>query len=147
MSERGVSLFLEHLKGQAQFAYFQLGLTASAIAFAIHQTDNQALRDTPWPTGVAVALWAGSFALGCFGLGARQNALLRNAKYLFMLSDADAIQLQHHPEIAKAIKEAGQTVEEAGERSLTRFRWQLWTLFGGALFYIAGHLMDMAAVS
>jgi len=66
MSAPREELVSEHTKGQAQLVYFLLGLAASAIAFAVHETEGTALKDAPWPLGAAVALWAFSFAMGCF---------------------------------------------------------------------------------
>ncbi len=136
-------LHFEHIKGQAQFAYFQLGGAASAIAFAIHQTNGRSLQDTPWPLGVAVILWAISFALGCLGMTARQQGIATNVRFLDATQGA-------HPDVLQRV--AGQAYDEALkvtqndlDRPVKRFRWQLWTFFAGALFFIAGHVMDMAA--
>lgn len=49
-------LYFEHQKSIAQFAYFQLGIAASAIAFAMHQTADRSLDSVPWPIGLAVFL-------------------------------------------------------------------------------------------
>jgi hypothetical protein len=136
-------LHFEHIKGQAQFAYFQLGGAASAIAFAIHQTNDRSLQDTPWPLGVAVIFWAISFALGCLGMTARQQGIATNVRFLDATQGA-------HPNVLQQI--AGQAYDDALkitqndlDRPVKRFRWQLWTLFAGALFFIAGHVMDMVA--
>jgi hypothetical protein len=143
MSERATQLIFESHKSQSQFAYFQLGLAASAIAFAVHQTASASLTNTPWPIGLGVALWAISFALGCFGIDARQNALLANAKYLQLTHGIAPAQADE--ELAQLIKEMEQDVGNALDRPVARFRWQKWLLFAGALAYIAGHVMQMAA--
>jgi len=142
MSEREAQLIFEALKGQSQFAYFQLGVAASAIAFAIHETAGVSLADAPWPLGLAVALWALSFALGCFGLDARERALHQNINFLRETSNIPP-QLRT-ANIAEAIDEFRDTVGERFERTGRRFRWQKWALFAGALAYIGGHMMQMA---
>ena len=144
MSEREAQIIFEALKGQSQFAYFQLGVAASAMAFAIHETAGVSLADAPWPLGVAVALWAVSFALGCFGLDAREYALHHNASFIRETSNIPP-QLRT-ANIAQAIDEFKDTVGDRFERTRRRFRWQKWTLFAGALAYIAGHMMQMAAI-
>ena len=136
-------LYFEHLKGQAQFAYFQLGVAASAIAFAVHETDGHALSDTPWPIGAAVALWAVSFALGCFGVDARQRGMNTNLQYLEAKRDIPAALIDD--ELRTVLSKAKAITQKDLDRPRARFRWQQWTLFAGALFYIAGHIVQMAA--
>ena len=75
MADTHVDLVFEASRGQAQFAYFQLGLAASAIAFAVHETEGKSLADTPWPIGLAVGLWGMSFVAGCLGVEARHRGL------------------------------------------------------------------------
>lgn len=144
MGQRGVTLYLEHLKGQGQFAYFQLGLAASAIAFAVHQTRDASLEDTPWPIGAAVVLWALSFAFGCFGIEARQKAIRTNIQYLLALDEVPP-PYRDHPELSESIEKAKQLVDKDAQRPFVRFDLQMWLLFGGALFYIWGHLLLMNA--
>jgi hypothetical protein len=143
MSEREAQLIFETLKGQSQFAYFQLGVAASAIAFAVHETAGVSLADAPWPLGLGVGLWGFSFALGCFGLDARENALHHNINFLKEITNIPP-QLKTG-QINQAIDEFRDSVGERFERAGRRFRWQKWVLFAGALAYIAGHMMMMAA--
>lgn len=142
MSNSAVNLALEHLKSQTQFAYFQLGVAASAIAFAVHETSGHALSDTPWPIGVAVCIWGASFALGCFGVDAHQRGMRTNFRYL-QLPTPRPIDLQD-PAIVASLETAKAIVEEDVNRPGRRFRLQLWTLFGGAIAYVGGHVMQMA---
>lgn len=140
--ERVTQLILETHKGQSQFAYFQLGVAASAMAFAVHETSGISLADAPWPLGVGMVMWAISFALGCFGLEARQAGLASNAALLQALQ---AVPPQMHGAMADTIEEAKFDVGKTLARPGLRFRWQKWTLFAGALAYIAGHVMQMEA--
>lgn len=138
-------LYFEHIKGQAQFAYFQLGVAASAIAFAVHETKDQALSDTPWPIWLGTALWAVSFAVGCIGMQARQSGIVANMRYLELTRGVVPERLD--PALQRAFAEAKDTTQADLDRPVTRFRWQQWTLFAGALAYIAGHVMHMAEVA
>lgn len=142
MSDNATQLIFELHKGQSQFAYFQLGVAASAIAFAIHETVGMSLADAPWPLGLAVALWALSFALGCFGIDARQDGIHSNASFLQLTQGLPA-QLAN-PELAKVVEEIKADVKKDLRRPITRFRWQKWALFAGAIAYIGGHVMQMA---
>ena len=123
MNDAHTALRLEQLRSQTQFACLQLALAAGAIAFALHETEGRSLHDTPWPIGAAVLCWVGSFALGCLGVTSRQRALG---------AEAEAV--------APAFVSQRQL-----SRPPRRFRWQLLTLSAGALFYLAGHVMHMAA--
>jgi hypothetical protein len=144
MSENAKQLILEVHKGQSQFAYFQLGLAASAIAFAVHQTTGDSLAETPWPIGLAVFLWAASFALGCFGIGARQRGLLSNAQ--FLLSTRGIPEEPANADLAAAVNDVKAEVVKDLKRPATLFKWQMWALFAGALAYVGGHVMQMSAV-
>ena len=144
MSDNANQLIFEHHKGQSQFAYFQLGVAASAIAFAIHETTRLSLADAPWPLAVAVALWAISFALGCFGIDARQDGIWANALFLQVFGDVPAQPLNSPG--AKVVNDAKETVKKDLKKPVTLFRWQKWALFAGALFYIGGHVMQMATI-
>ena len=144
MSNNASQLIFEHHKGQAQFAYFQLGVAASAIAFAIHRTAGLSLLDAPWPLGAAVTLWAFSFALGCFGIEARQDGIHSNAVFLQVFGNIPA---QHgNPTFGKVLADAERDVKKELNKPVRLFRWQKWALFAGALFYIGGHIMQMAAI-
>jgi len=142
MAGSETDLYFEHLKGQAQFAYFQLGVAASATAFAVHETAESSLQETPWPIGAAVALWALSFGVGCFGMTARQRGMQTNLQYL--AAKRGIPPAVDDPELAKVIADAKRITQNDLDRPMIRFRWQLYTLFGGALFYIGGHIMQMA---
>ena len=135
-------LYFEHLKGQTQFAYFQLGVAASAIAFAVHETAGRSLHDTPWLVGAGVSAWALSFALGCFGLNAHQRGIATNVRYLE--ATAGLGQFAHDPGMQQSVARARSITQRELDRPLTRFRWQQWLLFSGALLYIGGHVILMS---
>lgn len=143
MNDRVAQLILETHKGQAQFAYFQLGVAASAMAFAVHETADTPLSEAPWPLGVAMVLWAASFALGCFGLEARQGGLASNAA---LLQAIGGVPPEQRGPLAETIDQAKTDVEKNLSRPGRRFRWQKWTLFFGAIAYVAGHVMHMASI-
>jgi hypothetical protein len=131
-------LVSEHTKGQAQLVYFLLGLAASAIAFAVHETEGAALKDTPWPLGVAVALWAFSFVMGCFSVTARQRAIVTNLAFL------DATKGLTQAVVDEKLAGIKKTTQDDINRPFKFFDRQLWLMFAGALFYIGGHVMQMA---
>lgn len=140
---RATDLFFEHSKGLSQFAYFQLGIAASAIAFTVHQTRDMSLSEAPWPLGVAVVLWALSFVFGCAGLQARTDGIGQNAKILF-LSERIHPTLRNDLEVAEAYREWSADVDDAMAKPHARFRLQVWSVFVGAIAYISGHIMLMA---
>jgi hypothetical protein len=144
MASNATQLIFELHKGQAQFAYFLLGAAGGAIAFAIHETAEVSLADAPWPLGLAVTLWALSFAFGCFGIDARQDGLHANALFLQVFGDIP--DPQANPAVGKVLEDAKKTVQKELGKPIARFRWQKWTLFAGALAYIGGHVMQMATI-
>lgn len=144
MTDAHQDLVLEVIKSESQFAYFQLGVAASAIAFAVHQTREQALIDTPWAIGVGVGLWALSFVAGCFGIGSRQKGLYQNINLIAAARGSKDI--QHLPEIVDAMKGLLKRTEDASAKPRTRYRIQQLLLFAGAVAYIAGHIQQMARI-
>lgn len=142
MSDNHRDLVFETIKGEAQFAYFQLGVAASAIAFAVHETRDQALTDTPWATGAGVALWALSFVLGCFGINARQHGLYLNIN--FIEAERGSQDIRHVPEVVELMKGIRERTHAATRRPRGRFRLQQVLLFMGALAFITGHIQQMA---
>jgi hypothetical protein len=145
MPDSAIELYFEHSKSQAQFAYFQLGVAASAIAFAVHETTGKSLANTPWLIGLGVILWAASFALGCFGVDAHQRAMRTNIRFLRATKGASNYAVL--PDIATALEEATAIAERDANRPMSRYRWQMWMLFAGALAYVSGHIVMMAATS
>ena len=145
MDDNATALIFEHLKSQAQFAYFQLGVAASAIAFAVHETDGRALRSTPWPIGAAVAIWAFSFGAGCFGIELHQQGMRSNAAFLVATRGMGSESLLAS-EAQQFVKWAKTLTQADLNRPGRRFRWQMWSLFAGGFAYVAGHVMAMAAV-
>lgn len=140
MSTKANELIAEFSKGQSQFAYFQLGIAASAIAFAIHETNGKSLADTPVLTGAAVALWAFSFAFGCFGLGARLRGINSNARYLRM----EILAVGLAGQIQQDLKDAQADADRDVKKPVKWFGAQMWVLFLGALAFIGGHIQQMA---
>jgi hypothetical protein len=83
-----------------------------------------------------------SFALGCFGLGARLRAITTNVG--FLRATKGIPEEVTDPELKSALGGARVIAEKDANRPGPRFRWQMWTLFLGALAFIAGHIQQMA---
>lgn len=144
MSEQANTIILEHHKSTLQFCYFQLGLAASAIAFAVHETEGHPLRTTPVLIGAAVLCWALSFFVGCFGIEAYQRSLRTNAEFLRLKQEASGYVL--NAELMESMEKARTRVGTEAERPHRRYRAQLWLLFVGAVAYVGGHVIEMAAI-
>lgn len=102
------------------------------------------LADAPWPFAIAVTLWGASFALGCFGVDARHDGLHSNALFLQLFGDVPA--QPPGSEQAMAVDRVTETVKKDLKKPSTFFKWQKWALFAGAVAFVGGHLMQMAAV-
>lgn len=145
MGDLRQDLHFEIVKSQAQFAYFQLGVAASALAYAVHETAGHKLSDTPWPILGSFLSWALSFFFGCLGETARIRGMRSHAGYLDLVRDlppASRLEGQAKVEFDKATK----TTEADLLRPQNYFRLQLWTLFAGAVLYVAGHVIGMTAL-
>lgn len=139
MTDNRQELVIELKKSQAQFAYFQLGGAASAIAYAVHETQGRSLHDTPVPMIVAVFLWALSFFFGSLGESARMRGLETNVAFLDFMRGIPA-----HLRKTPLTKDAHETARKDAARPVRLFQLQLWTLFAGAVLYIVGHGLQMA---
>ncbi len=136
-------IYKQHSDSQSRFAYFLLGAAGSAVAFAVHQTKDDALSLLHIPLGVAVVAWSASFMLGLRYLGYRQVLMSANLEML-KLQDGT-----HHlgPQgvvVPEYVEIARKACDEINEKAGARARWQQRFLVVGALAFIAGHVLEMA---
>lgn len=112
---------------------FVLGLTASAIAFAIYQTSGRSWAWSLVPIGLAVLLWAIGFAAGIFHGHAIQNSIKANL----------AMNLAEQQQLQNCVDEAKAKFDDQNKKAKLTYRIQLWALLLGALLYVAGHGMHI----
>ncbi len=127
-----------------KYAYFLLAAAASATALALNRTAGSALTPSMAVLGVAVFCWGMSFFCGCRCLRLEHSNIFANFELL-------RVQRGEHPEagthpqvIAAATTGVTSAMESNSESSGSSARWQFRLLVGGALFYIAWHVLEMA---
>jgi hypothetical protein len=128
---------------QERFAFFILAASASAIAFAIVRTEDQALA--PWliPVGAAIVSWALSFLAGAEHVLARHEVFFLNLQLLRVQEGTDPVagaDLTKQQVIAAFIEEKANRKNGAARR-LGRAQYLLF-LFG-AILYVIGHVMRL----
>lgn len=113
---------------------FLLGVAASAIAFAIHETSDRSLSWSLLPIAAAVAAWSLSFAGGILHSHSVQIAIAANKAQNYAEKVGD-------PE---DYRRARESFRRANKTAARRYKLQLWSLLAGAIFYIVGQAMHMA---
>lgn len=132
-------------EAQGKYVYFLLAVAASAIAFVVQKTEGKALTLDLIPLGVAVLLWAGSFTAGCFNRAYFGSTLFANINLL-------NLQDRTHPDLPprQYVEAACEGVREAAQKNSASAsfwgRWQFRLLIAGAIFFLAWHVLQMAAI-
>lgn len=122
-----IDLSVEANKESIRLSTLLLGVAASAIAFAIHETADRLPTWSLIPVALAGILWAGSFSAGVLYAHSTQAAMKVNAALNEMSPE--------HPRFA----EAEGLHRGHGKATAKRYQVQLWTLLAGAIFYTVGH--------
>ncbi|MDT9598649.1 hypothetical protein [Sphingosinicella rhizophila] len=110
------------------------GAAGAAIAFSLHQTVGVSPGWYLVPIGLAMLAWAASFVAGILNSHARQAAVRCNIAWHELehdgrLEEADDLKI----EFLAYNRKAQQT-----------YRVQLWGLLTGAVFYFAGHALQLS---
>ena len=137
-------LYRHHTEGQTKFVYFMLGLSASAIAFSIHETRTEALSWMHLPFGLALACWSFSFFAGIKGLGWRQSMLGVNMT-MTQFQDGTGRYRLSEPNRTDMIEEIRDKLDGMNDTVAKWFGRQQTCLLAGAILYVAGHVSGMAA--
>lgn len=143
MSEAHVELYRHHRDLQTKYAYFLLGVAASAIAVAVHFTEN---REAQWSLiiwGLAVLSWALSFYSGCKHLAYSEVVVFSNIEFLRIRSGM-------HPEVGTdpvVMQAASQGINDAIETNVNRGKAWASAQFGllvlGGVFFVIWHVVEM----
>lgn len=140
MSDSTRQLHGQVIEGQRKYAYFLLAVAASAIALGVNRTTGLSLAITQIPLGAAVLLWSLSFLFGCRHLGYVTATLKTNAE-LLTIQGGEHPQFPPHPDIVQV---ARSTADENAEGASRNAKRQFGFLVGGAICYVAWHVLEMA---
>lgn len=132
-SRMATDLRSETNKEAARLSTLLLGLSASAIAFAIHETSDRQLEWALAPVALALLSWGISFYAGIQWAHSLQGSMSAN----IALQEAGP----NHPRYS-AIDAALDRYRRAGG---TWYKWQLRLLLLGAICYVIGHAMHIAS--
>lgn len=141
--ETRLALVTAHRESALRRAYYLLGATGAAIAFAIQQTQNAPLRWHHVVWGIAVLSWAVSLLCGMDYIDAVQKVMSANADYWHVLDGTHPL-AGRHPEAMQIGMEA--TMEQANKHADAAgsyFVWQSRLLVFGSLVFVLWHLMAM----
>ncbi|MFI5394058.1 MAG: hypothetical protein ACHQ9S_00870 [Candidatus Binatia bacterium] len=140
--ERFAEVYRQHRTSQDAYTYFILAAAASAIGFALNQTNGRSLSWSLAPLGIATASWLLSFYWGCRYLQSVGSILLGNLELL-------RVQAGEHPkaatphEIAIASRVINERLAEKSEQASTLAKRQFAALIAGGVFYIVWHVLEM----
>jgi len=128
---------------QNQYVYFLLGVAGAAIALAINATRASELSWSQLPLGAAVLAWGLSFYFGC------RNRTLSTASLGANLALFD-VRAGRHPATGgdPVRKAAGAEIlrgifEDHSSKANRAWQLQFWFLVGGAVLYVAWHVLEM----
>ena len=139
MSTGQQELYKAYRQGQEKYIYFMLAAAGGAIAFAVTQTQTATLSLWKIPLAFSVVSWGLSFFCGLRQILQSSNLLHQNYQLLRM-------QAGEHPEFPsdpRYVQVIRNHLEEQAKRSGKWANWQFGLLIGGAVFYIAWHVLEM----
>lgn len=128
---------------QEKYVYYILGLTVSAMGFAIYKTSGLPLKSSQITLGLSVTSWGISIFCG-----------LRFIKYA--ISNLYAINIYfdiiggRHPnlgsnthKIAAGMEGAQEAMASNAEKASKYFNWQGRLFYAGILLFIVWHIVEM----
>lgn len=143
MSERELEVYKAYRDHETRYVYFLLAAAGAAIAFAVNTTGDTGLQISQIPLGAAVVLWGLSFFFGCRWIGSSSSVLFSNHELLKVQGGTHPMAGRHPQAIAIAEGVLREAIQEAGEAVQKQAKKQLWTLYGGAVFFLLWRLIEM----
>ena len=143
MSDAAYEVFRAHRESQTRYTYFLLAAAGGGIALAVNQTMNHEIAWSHAPLALAVACWGLSFYFGC-----RQNAyvvshLYSNGELLRVETGRHPLAGSHPEAIAIGSQAIRKAMERDSERANVRGTFQFRFLVGGAVLFLAWHVLQM----
>jgi len=127
-----------------KYDYWLLAVAASAIALAVHDTENATLQWSQMPLGCAVILWGISFFFGCrkqigtqLALGAHDTKLQIQSG-IFPATSTDANNIRF------GVQTVTTWLNENEDRLRRAKRAQFGTLIAGCICFLGWHVLTMA---
>lgn len=140
MSDQEEMLYKAHTDAQSAGRTFLLGICASAVAFAFHETSDRKLTVSLVIIGFAVIVWGLSFTVGIRSAFFHRRAMANNLRWISMKRLAKGL-----PEnfVGKSVEDAFKDIAKANTSERDHNRWMEIGLAIGALLYMIGHVLHL----
>jgi hypothetical protein len=140
-----LELHKQHVTGQSNYTYFLLAAAASAIAFAVNQTQNASPNWRLAFVGGATLCWGFSFFFGCRALVWTQVCIAANSTLLRLEAGSNEgdHNLANPPLRAAAMAGTRKALDKNIRRAVFHDAWQFRSLILGALLFIAWRVAEI----
>lgn len=143
VDEQLIEIHRQHRTGQDKYSYFLLAVTASAVAFAVKNTDGLKITYSLIPLGAAVLLWCVSFYFGVKNLLWVQTSIFANYSLLQLQKGVHPEQ-PDHPQILEAAIRGVRSAFESNIKNAQFYGiWQFRLLITGVIFFLLWHVLEM----
>jgi hypothetical protein len=143
MPEKEIEVYKQFRNAQDKYTYFLLAATGAAVALALRETANAALKWSQVPLAGAVLCWGLSFLFGCLHLKNVTSSLFSNLELL-------KVQAGLHPGAGanpEMMEIGSQVIRKSLKRDSSRAirygRMQFTLLVLGATMYVGWHVLEM----
>lgn len=137
-------VYRAHREAQTRYTYFLLAAAGAGIALAVNQTQAASLAWSQVPLALAVLAWGLSFFYGCRHLAYVSSTLYANAALLSVQSGRHPDAGTHPDYIAAASEGIREAIESNSEQANRLGHSQFRMLIGGAVLYVAWHVLEMS---
>ncbi len=142
-SEREDLLFKAHRDTQEKYCYFLLAASGAAIGFALSQTQNAKISWWQIPLGISVLFWGLSFIFGCLFIQYSTSIIYKNYELLRIERGMHPLTGSSVDSISVASEVIRKYISKDIDIGASKFRLQFIFLIGGAIIYIAWHVIAM----
>lgn len=139
MEDQAEKLGTEYRQNQQSYRYYLIGLTVTAIGFAIYNTIGLPLKWIQIPLGLAVIFWALSVFFGLTYLKYNLSITIDNISYL-------NIRLYNTEAIAKGL-EMQDKIKAKLKTANNYSSVQEFLFYSGIISFIIWHILEMYSIS
>jgi hypothetical protein len=143
MSDREDKLYQLHADIMMKARYFIMGVNASGIAFAFHETTDRRVSLSLYVIGAAVIVWALGFAAGMRVVGLHRDLVAGNLRQLIMPRLANGLPAE---DTAGPLAEVSDEIREIQDRTPFFGHALEFSLPLGAIVYLVGHVLYLLSL-
>lgn len=128
---------------QEKYIYYLIALSVTAIGFSVLKTNEESLKWTQMPLGIAVLSWAISTYCGLTFLKYVISNLYANNAY-FDIIKGTYPDVGNHPELKKAAESGIIHAMNTNSIKAEKFaKWQGRLFYCGIIFFLIWHVIEM----